>query len=200
MPLTDYLLKSELETVYLREIEAILGFPLPKSAKYRAFWENAQSHKRVQSEAWMSAGYTTKVKLGKQTIIFQKITTPTATHTRTDSFEELAREAMSAYFGVPLRHRRKPEWPKLFGLVSDDYQIVGDVKCLTMGGASCLPPAKASIISELVWMLEKTGAEKQFIVFGKDKRVAKEWLRRYGDLVNSVAFFFLFNNAGIEQL
>ena len=115
-------------------------------------------------------------------------------------FEDLAREAMSAYYGVPLRHRKREEWAKLFDLVSEDYGIVGDLVCLTMAGASNLPPARASIVSELVWMLEKTGAPKVFVVFGKDRRVSQEWLRRYGNLVGEVNFYFLSDNGEIEQL
>jgi len=117
------------------------------------------------------------------------------------TFEEVAKEARSLYFWKPLRQRKKEDWAKLFDLVSDDFQIVGDVKCLTMGN-SCneIPPVKASIISEHVWMLEKTKAAETFIVFGKDRRVPKEWLRRFGNLVDSVKFFFLLENGNIEQL
>ncbi len=68
-----------------------------------------------------------------------------------------------------------------------------------MGGASKLPPARASIVSELVWMLEKTGAPKVFVVFGKDRRVPQEWLRRYGNLAGAVNFYFLSDNGEIEH-
>ena len=77
---------------------------------------------------------------------------------------------------------------------------MGDVVCLTMGGASKLPPARVSIVSELVWMLEKTGAPKVFVVFGKDRRVPQEWLRRYGNLAGAVNFYFLSDNGEIEIL
>ena len=49
-------------------------------------------------------------------------------------------------------------------------------------------------------MLEKTGAKTKFLVFGKDKRVPQDWLRRYGHLADSVNFFFLSENGDIEQL
>jgi hypothetical protein len=50
---------------------------------------------------------------------------------------------------------------------------------------------KFSVIAEHVWLLEKTSAEKRFLVFGNDKRVPIEWLQRYGPLVHSVEFYFL---------
>ncbi|AFV22358.1 hypothetical protein Mpsy_0145 [Methanolobus psychrophilus R15] len=53
-----------------------------------------------------------------------------------------------------------------------------------------LPPAKFATIAEHVWLLEKTGAKHKFLIFGNDKRVPQEWLRRYGELVDGVDFFF----------
>ena len=38
--------------------------------------------------------------------------------------------------------------------------------------------------------MEKTGAKHKFLIFGNDKRVPEEWLKRYGDLVDGVDFFF----------
>jgi len=210
-PLSEYLTNSGLNsiTLALQEIEDILGFPLPKSAKYRAFWENSEGM-HVQAKAWLSSGYTAKVNLREKTLIFQKTkSTMPISQNQTENpgsnwkprtLEENAKEAMSAYFGKPLRHRKKDEWAKLFDLVSDDFQIVGDIKCLTMGRETKIPPAKASIISENVWMLEKTKAAKTFLVFGKDRRVPQEWLRRYGNLVDSVKFYFLSEDGNIEQL
>ena len=160
---------------------------------------------------WLSCGwYVTSVNLPKKTVTFQKQQsfTPISHNQLVTSsspkgakkFEEHAQEMMSAFFGKPLRQRRKDGWAKLFELVSDDFQVVGDIKCLTMGRAVKIPPTKASIVSELVWMLEKTKANKLFIVFGKDKRVPQEWLRRYGNFVDDVEFYFLEENDSIERL
>ncbi len=60
-PLNDYLIMKGEENVILtfNEIEDILGFPLPPSArKHRTFWENdRKSHSH--SSVWMNAGYKT---------------------------------------------------------------------------------------------------------------------------------------------
>ncbi len=57
-PLHDYLRKLTVERIELTfgEIEKILGFSLPKSArKYTAFWANDKSH--VCATQWMGAGW-----------------------------------------------------------------------------------------------------------------------------------------------
>jgi hypothetical protein len=54
-----------------------------------------------------------------------------------------------------------------------------------------IPPAKFSVIAEYIWLLEKTSATHKFLTFGNDRRVPKEWLRRYGHLVKNVIFYFL---------
>jgi len=113
-------------------------------------------------------------------------------------FESVALAAMSKEFGVPLAPGRVPGVPKLFDCVSPDGEIVGDAKSYTLVVGERLPPAKFSIIAEHVWLLEKTGARRKFLVFGNDRRVAEEWLRRYGHLASAVEFFFI-DDAGIAE-
>jgi len=98
---------------------------------------------------------------------------------------------MSRYFGVELKERSMKDHPKTFDLVSEDGSIVGDAKYLTMVRGERIPPAKFMEISGHVWMLEKVDAERKFLVFGNDIRVPKEWLKRYGELVEGVEFFFI---------
>jgi hypothetical protein len=93
-----------------------------------------------------------------------------------------------------------PGIPKLFDLVSSDKTIIGDAKYLTMVRGTSIPPAKFATIAEYVWLLEKTGAKKKFLVFGKDKRVPLEWLKRYGSLVNHIDFYFIDENQKLEKL
>jgi len=103
-------------------------------------------------------------------------------------------------FKKELRPRRKKGWPKLFDIVSGDYQIVGDVKYMSMVKGKALPPAKFSVIAEHVWMLEKIDAATKFLVFGNDKKVPEEWLKRYGKLVRSVKFYFLTEDGKLTEL
>ena len=107
---------------------------------------------------------------------------------------------MSQYFNVNLEKRRKPGWPKEFDLVSPDYRIVGDTKYYSIVKGKHLPPAKFATISEHVWMLENIDADTKFLVFGNDKRVPLEWLKRYGYLVKTVKFYFINNKGELEKL
>lgn len=106
-------------------------------------------------------------------------------------FETLAQRVMSAHYGAPLAPGQVAGVPKRFDLVSVDGRIVGDAKYFTLVGGQRLPPAKFSVIAEHVWLLEKTGAPTQFLVFGHDRRVPELWLKRYGKLVRTVEFWFL---------
>ena len=55
-----------------REIEAVLGFPLPRSAySYPAWWSNQSGDGHIQSQAWQSAGWRTgELDLAKQQVSF----------------------------------------------------------------------------------------------------------------------------------
>jgi len=68
-----------------------------------------------------------------------------------------------------------------------------------VGGVG-LPPAKFSIIGEHVWLLERTGAPVQFLVFGNDRNVPVRWLQRYGHLAPNVVFYFLTDAGVLENL
>jgi hypothetical protein len=89
---------------------------------------------------------------------------------------------------------------KRFDFVSTDGQIVGDAKYYTLVGGERLPPAKFAIIAEHVWLLEKTNAPAQFLVFGNDREVPLRWLVRYGALAGSVQFFFVSDEGHLEVL
>jgi len=55
-----------------KEIEAILGFALPKSAyEYQAWWSNQAGDGHSQSSSWQSAGWrTAELELAKQQVTF----------------------------------------------------------------------------------------------------------------------------------
>jgi len=116
-------------------------------------------------------------------------------------FEILARKILSKHFGILLTKGKVSKVPKEFDIVSSDGQVVGDAKYLTMVKGERLPPAKFSMIAEHVWLLEKISATHKFLVFGNDRRVPQEWLKKYGHLVKNVVFFFLDEQTqGLEKL
>jgi hypothetical protein len=122
------------------------------------------------------------------------------TSTASFTFESLAREAMSQVFGVPLEPGSIPGVRKRFDLVSADLSIVGDAKYFTLVGGTRLPPAKFSVIAEHVWLLEKTLAPIQFLVFGNDRAVPALWLERHGHHATSVRFYFLTDDGTLERI
>lgn len=185
-----------------KDVENILGFNLPKSAKeYQAWWANSGHSHTHAIDGWLSMGWRTEVDLDNQVVIFTQrehigkvqhteIKAASNTDTNAAEFEEYARKFMSKYYSIPLSTGKHPSVPKLFDMISDDHEIVGDAKFYTMVRGTSLPPAKFATIAEHVWLLEKTGAKHKFLIFGNDRRVPEEWLKRYGDLVDDVDFFF----------
>ena len=115
-------------------------------------------------------------------------------------FEQMARVKVEPLYGTSLTAGSLPGVPKRFDFVSPDGRIVGDAKYYTLVGGVGLPPAKFSIIAEHVWLLEKTGSPVLFLVFGNDRNVPVQWLKRYGHLATRVAFFFLTGSGELEKL
>ena len=57
-----------------REVEAVLDFPLPKSARqHSAWWANEQGGGHSHARAWLAAGWrTSEVSLATQTLVFER--------------------------------------------------------------------------------------------------------------------------------
>ena len=115
-------------------------------------------------------------------------------------FEDLARKKMSAHFGVDLIERALPGVPKRFDMASDDGLIVGDAKYLTLIKRTTIPPAKFMEIAGHIWLLEKTGAGRKFLVFGNQREVPERWLKKYGTIVKGVELYFLSDEGSLECL
>lgn len=199
------------------EIEAILGFDLPRSArKYHPWWANDETHSHAV-DGWLRSGWkTANTNIPREIVEFirtetggsgisvndgddevPKITADITPH----RFEEISRKVMSKYFGVEELSPRTIEGvPKLFDLVAPDGNTVGDAKFYSMVRGENIPPAKFSGIAEYVWFLEKLDAHRKFLVFGNDVRVPESWLDRYGDLNTEVEFYFIEENGDVKKL
>lgn len=79
-PITEFLITEHSEKVRLAfdEVEAILGFDLPKSARdYQAWWANDRHHS--QAKAWLEAGWQTEnLNLAGRTVEFTRTRKPRA--------------------------------------------------------------------------------------------------------------------------
>jgi hypothetical protein len=214
------------------EIEGVLGFRLPRSARlYQPWWSNQRaSGSHSHAQAWQRAGWKVRgVDLLRERVVFERTTGreapgaagglsedaslreeeaqgPASSATAPQEgaahalFEQLARWVMSDAYGVSLAPRRPAGVDKLFDMTSPDLSLVGDAKYFTMVGGQQLPPAKLSIISEHVWLLEKTGAKDKFLVFGNDRRVPECWIKKYGGLASEITFYFLSDDGHLEVL
>lgn len=120
--------------------------------------------------------------------------------TKSASFEEIARNKFDLFFNKHLPKGSIPGINKEWDFLSDDRKIVGDAKFYTMVNGFGNPSAKLSTISEHVWLLEKTHCEKKFLVFGNQIEVPQNWLKKYGDLVSNIKFYFLLENGDIMEL
>ena len=184
------------------DIERVLGFSLPPSArKHSAWWGN---HEKNPQAVWVRANYKVReLNIKDERLIFVKDKQPTPYTTKalstSDSsnkgvspkeFEHIVRFWFEQLHGQRFAEREVPGVHKRFDFVSMDGKHIGDAKYFTMVRGKNIPPGKFSVISEHVWLLENTDAEDVFLVFGNDRRVPVEWLRRYGNLVKRVKFYF----------
>jgi len=77
------------------QIEAKLGFALPKSAReYRAWWSNQQGPGHSQKEAWQAAGWETReVNLERGAVRFERATQNASEQSVPAQIEDLWRKA-----------------------------------------------------------------------------------------------------------
>jgi hypothetical protein len=119
---------------------------------------------------------------------------------RWKDFEHFARQTMSKFYRVQLAERKLPDIPKRFDMVSSDGTIVGDAQFLSLVRGENLPPAKYMEISGHVWLLEHVSAKKRFLVFGNQREVPEGWLKKYGEIVKGIEFYFLHETGELARL
>jgi hypothetical protein len=115
-------------------------------------------------------------------------------------FAAFARDILSAHYGAALAPRTIPGIRKRFALVSSNYQVIGDAKYVASLGGRRSSATKFALISEDVWLLQKSQAAHTFLAYGNDPQVPLLWLRRHGNLASDVAFFYLTDDGELEFL
>ena len=93
-------------TATFAQVEAVLGFPLPASARtYREWWGNQQGAGHSQARAWQDAGWHVwKVSLPDETVTFRRLPGDD-TRDRVPETEQALLERASAYLGVSDRRQ-----------------------------------------------------------------------------------------------
>ncbi len=216
--LGEHLLQNEKDqlTMSFSDVEKVLGFPLPKSArKFRTWWANDSTHSHAVN-GWLKYGWqVNEINLKEGYVLFRRVAklrlhesvpvteipdkASLSKISQVRLFEARAREVVSKHFGMKLRPGLLPNVPKLFDFVSKDKTVVGDAKYLSIGKKR-FQPAKFSAISEVVWLLEKITAKNKFIVFGSSIEVPTLWLSRYTNLEENITFYFLDEKNNLEKL
>ena len=218
LSLGEYLLAYKKDSIRLSfvELEEILGFPLPKSArKFRTWWTNDRTHSHAEN-GWLSFGWrVSNINLANESVQFNRIaklrlyqqatikgiTSNNVLHTigKVRRFELEAREVLSKHFQMKLRPKVVQPVNRLFDFVSIDKKIVGDSKYFSMSGKR-IQSTRLSAISENVWFLEKINSERKFLVFGNNRTVPEVWLARHGNLIQNVEFYYLDEQNRLEQI
>lgn len=185
----------------LSEIDDILGFPLPPAARNHTAWWTNDKNRVHAMDGWLGHGWKAKVNLETQQVSFvnpeniihtkdKSECIKTYTPTKSSDFENEVLNVMSDFYSKELVTDQYPGLPKSSVMMSYDKEIIGYAQYLTMDSDKDMQSSKFSAISELVWLMEKTAALNKFLVFGNDRRVPEDWLKRYGHLVYDVDFFY----------
>lgn len=104
-PLTRYLVDCRTVEVPMsfREIEQVLGVPLPPSKRYAAWWSNNPSN-NVMTKAWLAAGFVTeRVDPGGERLVFRRRNP--ADSSKTEPSEESVTSSRSLGFLDRVRRR-----------------------------------------------------------------------------------------------
>ncbi len=126
---TEFLTQSDRDKIQMtfEEIETVLGFSLPKSKSYPAWWSNNPAN-NTMTNAWIAAGYKTRdvnIKSGMLTFVRQ---TENGDATRPSS--NLTTKVNSPLFGsmrgttivsegVDLTEPADPNWAKVYDEQND---------------------------------------------------------------------------------
>jgi hypothetical protein len=149
-----FLQNSTIDPVKLtfNDVENILGFNLPKSArKYQAWWANNGDSHTHAVDGWLAMGWMTKVALDNQVVIFtrredaekvKQIDSSSNRDTTPAELEEIAQNSMSKYNTVPLSARKHPNVPKLSNMLSNEHKVtfkaVGELNTIKNVLISCV--------------------------------------------------------------
>ena len=177
-------------TLSFNDVEKILGFSLPESAKkLRSWWANDETHSQYKF-GWGAAGYVVcDVNFNLGIVRFRraaKVVTVPKGHIKAPIIKAKTLRLLEAHYGKSFHKTRI--YGRSFDFVSSDGKIVGE---LIIARGNRPSSSYFSYIASTLWFLEKIEANEKIIVFYGDERVPKEWLRRFGHLIKDIKFFLL---------
>ncbi|MCX8153618.1 MAG: hypothetical protein N3E52_04200 [Candidatus Bathyarchaeota archaeon] len=182
------------------QIENVLGFPLPSSArKLRCWWANDFTHSQAKA-GWLAAGYIVDaVDLKSEIVRFRpQVWLPVKKEEMPleRQIKKKVAEILEKRYGKLLTDVRLGE--RVFDFVSSKYDAVGELLIIRSIGAS------ASYFINIpghLWYLEKIDVPKKFMVFYGDRNVPEKWLNRFGHMIkNTNIRLYFFKDDKIEEL
>lgn len=124
-PLRTYLKERGTESVSMTfgEIERVVGFRLPESQKYPAWWSNNPTN-NVMTNEWLAAGYKTEqVDIERRRLVFRRTTPlpPKSTTVKSETGKPRRRHAFYGWMkgmitiapGTDLTQPADPEWGEI---------------------------------------------------------------------------------------
>jgi hypothetical protein len=115
-------------------------------------------------------------------------------------YERLAAAAAGHHFGIPFQKSVPVVVPKMFSLVSAGGEVIGETVYFSPSESENQIRIRFSLITENVWLLEKTKARRKFLIFNSHRDVLLDWLGRFGHLVNLIEFYLLNENGQLELI
>ena len=122
-PLRAFLIgqRSERVPVNFAQLESVLGFKLPASKQYPAWWSNSPSNNPM-TKVWLEAGFATEqVDIGDERLVFRRaaqMRSPVSAspQTRSGPFPGYGAMKGSVRFveGVDLTDPADPQWARVF--------------------------------------------------------------------------------------
>jgi hypothetical protein len=197
--LAEYLKSLTVERVELRfdEVEKILGFTLPSSALRSQWWGNDLTHTQARN-GWLCVGWMVErvdLEVGRVTLSRRCMAAePKAVEFKSRvEFEGYARSMISRALGVKLVPDTR------VGHLVYDY-IADNIVCEVMfSGEPRASDLTLARITHKLWLLEKADAKRKLLIFGGNKDIPLEWLRRFGSLAREgVEFYYV--NGNVERL
>ena len=192
-------IKKEEVTLPFVEIERVLGFSLPASARrLRVWWSNDKYHSQSKN-GWLSAGYVVaKVNFDEETVTFRKTAVPLRKPALV-SKHALSIKALIELEKIygKMQQNVKTRYGRTVDFASADRRVVGEIIIVQN---KRFPSAYTLKIAGHIWFLEKIKAEEKFLIFYGDRNVPEWWLKRYGWLAERTKFYFMEEDGRLIEL
>ncbi len=115
-------------------------------------------------------------------------------------FPARVRQAVEEHYGCSFDMAAPDDLSPAWRLVGDDGAILGQALHLAPLADGRVPAGRLTLLSGLVWLLEKSEAERPFMVIGGDSATADAWRAHHGSCCDEVEVFYLDDGGELSRL